>query len=219
MVRLFVATLVWQPASSGMPRYVLPVTMLHHDSRSHRRAWFMRRFALNSILCALLGLHAGLSVAQEFPSKPIRLVVASSPGSSSDLAARIVAPEMSKALGQPVIVENKPGAGQIIGLEYVARQVPADGYTLAVPTVKTLVLLPLLTKETRFDILKPGAVSGCPHFCRAEAPAVAGDKLFAEFASWHAQGDTGQDSCRCVTLAAAAGSQGGAGQYPAGAGR
>ena len=150
----------------------------------------MRRFALNSILCALLGLHAGLSVAQEFPSKPIRLVVASSPGSSSDLAARIVAPEMSKALGQPVIVENKPGAGQIIGLEYVARQVPADGYTLAVPTVKTLVLLPLLTKETRFDILKPGAVSGCPHFCRAEAPAVAGDKLFAEFASWHAQGDT-----------------------------
>ncbi len=114
----------------------------------------MRRFALIVMLGVLLGSQSGLSVAQEFPSKPIRVVVASSPGSSSDLAARVVVPEMSKALGQPVIVENKPGAGQIIGLEYVARQMPADGYTLAVPTVEALVLLPLLTKDLRFDPLK-----------------------------------------------------------------
>ena len=114
----------------------------------------MRRFALIVMLGILPGLRSGLSIAQEFPSKPIRVVVASSPGSSSDLAARVVVPEMSKALGQPVIVENKPGAGQIIGLEYVARQMPADGYTLAVPTVEALVLLPLLTKDLRFDPLK-----------------------------------------------------------------
>lgn len=92
--------------------------------------------------------------AQEFPAKPVRVIVASSPGSTSDLVARVVSPEMAKGLGQPVIVENKPGAGQIIGLEYVARQVPADGYTLALANIEALVLLPLLTKDLRFDPVK-----------------------------------------------------------------
>lgn len=91
---------------------------------------------------------------QDYPSKPVRIIVPNSPGLSQDLAARILGPEMAKLLGQPVIVENKPGANQTIGLEYVAKQMPADGYTLTLIPIGHLASLPLITKELRFDPLK-----------------------------------------------------------------
>lgn len=99
-------------------------------------------------------LFTGVAHAQEYPVKPVRIVVPYSPGLTVDTAARIMAPEMSKVLGQPFVVENKPGADQVIGLTYVATQVPADGYTIAAVTVGGLAILPLVARDLRFDPLK-----------------------------------------------------------------
>src|SRR4051794_19934239 len=99
-------------------------------------------------------LFSAQAAAQDFPSKPIRYIVPYSPGATLDIVARTMAPEMAKALGQPVLVENKPGADAIIGFEYVAKQVPADGYTIAIAAVSGLATLQLTVKDLRFDPLK-----------------------------------------------------------------
>ena len=92
--------------------------------------------------------------AQDYPNKPIRFVVAGAPGVAPDIVARLLAAELSTSIGQQVVVENKPGAGQLIGFEYVAKQVPADGYTLLLTDVSALALLPVIAKGLRFDPLK-----------------------------------------------------------------
>ena len=78
------------------------------------------------------GLGTGAASAQGYPSRPVRYIVPYGPGATLDIVARTMAPELSKALGQPIIVENKPGADAIIGMEHVAKQSPADGYTLII---------------------------------------------------------------------------------------
>lgn len=93
---------------------------------------------LGRILIAwALGATCCLAAAQEWPSKPIRLMVGFPPGGAIDATARIVGDELSKILGQPVIVENKPGAGGVIGAQAVVHA-PADGYTLLVTPDATL---------------------------------------------------------------------------------
>jgi tripartite-type tricarboxylate transporter receptor subunit TctC len=91
--------------------------------------------------------------AQGFPNKPLHIIVPGTAGSSSDSAARFISADMSKHLGQPVVVENKPGANSIIGSEYVAKQAPADGYTILMNSLTGLVSLPIITKDLRFDPL------------------------------------------------------------------
>ena len=87
---------------------------------------------LKTIACVLLGLLSMSAHAQgSYPNRPIKLVVGFVAGGVSDVMARILAPELQKALGQPVVVENKPGAAGIIGADYVAKSAP-DGYTLYV---------------------------------------------------------------------------------------
>src|ERR1017187_5891912 len=85
------------------------------------------------LLVALAGAASVLlaqgAFAQTFPSKPIRFVMPYSPGASSDILARPIANEMSKSLGQPVLIEYKPGAGSTIGADFIAKSAP-DGHTL-----------------------------------------------------------------------------------------
>ena len=86
---------------------------------------------IRNLLLLMLATVAGSAGAQNaaYPGKPVRIVVPSSPGGGTDILARIVAQKLTENLGQQFVVENRPGAGQVIGIEAVARS-PADGYTL-----------------------------------------------------------------------------------------
>ena len=95
---------------------------------------------------------AGSVSAQTYPTKPVKIVVPSAPGGGTDIVARLLAQSFSKALGQNFIVENKPGAGNLIGIETVARA-PADGYTLLF-VASPLVLNPILFKKVNYDPIK-----------------------------------------------------------------
>ena len=104
---------------------------------------------MKALLLSLLAVPL-MGIAQDFPNKPIRIVVANSAGTIADLAARALGQEMSKTLGQPIIVEPKPGANQLIGLNYVMQQ-PADGYTTVLTYVAPLAALPAMVKNLSFD--------------------------------------------------------------------
>ena len=88
-------------------------------------------------------------VAQSYPVKPIRLIVPSAPGGGADVTARIIAPELSVLLRQPVVIENRAGAGTMIGGEAVARAAP-DGYTLLLATAP-LSINPAMYKKVPYD--------------------------------------------------------------------
>ena len=91
----------------------------------------MKRTLIRFIFLACIAGLAGVAGAQTFPSRPVRLIVPYPPGGSTDIVGRVIAQKMSEALGQSVIVENRPGAGTNIGSEYVAQAAP-DGYTLLI---------------------------------------------------------------------------------------
>jgi tripartite-type tricarboxylate transporter receptor subunit TctC len=117
---------------------------------------------MNSLVRALavFALTISIALAQTYPSQPIKLIVGFTPGTGIDIIARSVGQKLQERLGQPVIIENKPGASGNIGTELVARAKP-DGYTLLV-TVSTLVMNPALYKVLPFDPVKdfsPIAVS------------------------------------------------------------
>jgi len=91
------------------------------------------------------------SAHAEYPERPIKFIAATTPGGMADLAARIVGAAMAKILNQTIVIENKPGAEQIIGMEFVAKGQPADGYTAIVIGIDGQALLPLTKKGLRFD--------------------------------------------------------------------
>ena len=101
---------------------------------------------------ALLPL-AKPSLAQEYPSRPIRLLVGFAAGGSTDVFARAIAPRLQALLGQPVVIENRPGAGGNIATEATARSAP-DGYTLLLGTIGPLAINPTLYGNLSFDPLK-----------------------------------------------------------------
>jgi len=107
----------------------------------------MKRLAL------IVLFAAGTAFGQGFPSRPITLVIPFPPGGSTDIVGRIAADGLAKALGEPVVVDNRGGAGGAIGAKAVA-DAPPDGYTLGVATVSTHVVNPLVKSDLRYDPLK-----------------------------------------------------------------
>jgi tripartite-type tricarboxylate transporter receptor subunit TctC len=102
---------------------------------------------------AALAVVYGLAAAQSYPSKPLRLVVPLAAGGGTDLASRVVAHYLGEALGQQVIVDNRPGAGGLIGVEAAAKSAP-DGYTFVVGSTTTMAANMFLYKNVPFDPLK-----------------------------------------------------------------
>lgn len=108
-----------------------------------------------AVIAALTGLAlwAGIASAQNYPSKPIRWIVPFAAGGPSDVLSRAIAPELSRSLGVPVVVENKPGAGGSLGMDYVSKQ-PPDGYVIGMGHSGTQAINPHLYAKLNYDALK-----------------------------------------------------------------
>jgi tripartite-type tricarboxylate transporter receptor subunit TctC len=111
-----------------------------------------RRLILAAALVAAYAPIAFARQAANFPSKPIKIIVPVAPGGNVDLVARAIADPLSRSLGQPVIVENRPGASSIVGTMLVAKAEP-DGYTLLAHST-TFVTAPLVLSNARYDPIK-----------------------------------------------------------------
>jgi tripartite-type tricarboxylate transporter receptor subunit TctC len=112
----------------------------------------MQRIAVLALTLALTAVAAASNGnADNYPSRPIRLIIGFPPGSAADITARLVGDAMSRTLGQQVVVEARPGAGSSIGADFVARS-PADGYTLYIGTLSNVTND--VTSSLRFDFAK-----------------------------------------------------------------
>lgn len=105
------------------------------------------------ILSAALAAMAGSALAQAWPTKPVRLVVSQPPGGTMDIVSRQIADQLGKVLGQPVVVDNRPGANGIIATQQVARA-PADGYLLMMGTGATHTINPYIYPKVGYDPVK-----------------------------------------------------------------
>ena len=99
-----------------------------------------------------LVLVATAAVSQDYPARPLRVVVPQSPGSATDVLARIVAPRLGETLGQPLVIDNRAGAGGLLGAEAAARAAP-DGYTLLIGATSWITVAPHTHKKMPYDPL------------------------------------------------------------------
>jgi tripartite-type tricarboxylate transporter receptor subunit TctC len=134
----------------------------------------MKAIRISAALLACAGtLAAGHAAAQAYPTKPIRMVVTAAAGGITDIMTRVMSEQMQRSLGQPMIVENRPGAGGALAMEFVAKSAP-DGYTLVIANVGNAAVAPWITKDLPYDPLSMAAVSPV-----AEVPTIVAiyDKL------------------------------------------
>jgi tripartite-type tricarboxylate transporter receptor subunit TctC len=109
---------------------------------------------LAALACAVLGLSASqIASAQSWPTKPIKFIVPFTPGGNTDIVARMVGEGLSKTFGQPVLIENKPGAAGLLGATAVAKS-PADGYTFLMGTVGTHAINAGMYSKMPYDTVK-----------------------------------------------------------------
>lgn len=117
----------------------------------------MRKYLSLAVAAILVGLAAAFAVpafaADDYPSRPVRLIVPAGPGGPNDVPARLAAQILGDRLGQPFVVEHRPGAGGAIGARAVANS-PADGYTLLLGNTGTLAVLPAVAKTAGYDPTK-----------------------------------------------------------------
>lgn len=112
----------------------------------------LRRRGL-TLLVALLFTVAGTAFADDYPNKPVRLIVGFPPGGINDIVARVIGDKLSQSLGQTVVVENRPGAGGTIGADLVAKSKP-DGYTLLMGSVSNIAMAQSQYKGLPYDAAK-----------------------------------------------------------------
>lgn len=151
-----------------------------------RRRWLAAAGA--GLASTALGPALGPALAQgsdaDFPKRPIRIVVGYAPGGTTDIIARLVAPGLSEVLGQPVVVENRPGAGGNVGAAVVAAA-PADGYTLMMGTAGNMTVNPWIY-ELKFDTVRDFApislIAAVPNLMVVH-PAVPA-RTVQEFIAW-----------------------------------
>ena len=140
---------------------------------TRRTLLFAAALAFQSLVCALPAF------GQAYPAKPIRIIVTFPAGGGADFVARAVAPKLSEALGQPVVIENRAGANGGIGNELVAKS-PPDGYTLLLGAAGALTIAPHLYKNLPFDTLKdfePICLVGSSPFILTLNPSVSANSV------------------------------------------
>jgi tripartite-type tricarboxylate transporter receptor subunit TctC len=150
---------------------------------SRAPSWLLK-FA---VVTAVATLSAPIASAQSdgWPNRPLRIVVGFAPGGSNDIVARLLAEKLSKSLGQPAIVENKPGAGGAVAAAFVKSQ-PADGYTLLVGASGAMVVGPAIGAPATYDTLadfEPVSILGTfplVLLVNAESP----HKTLKDFVAW-----------------------------------
>jgi tripartite-type tricarboxylate transporter receptor subunit TctC len=122
---------------------------------------------------------ADLAQAQSYPSRPIRWILPYTPGSPNDLLARLAGPQLAEQLGQPVMIDNRPGGGTMLGTKAVLGADP-DGYTLLFTNTPTHVIAPLISKSSTFDPLQdfvPIATLGSTSLVMVTAPSIPADSV------------------------------------------
>src|SRR5580700_9372801 len=142
--------------------------------RTHRRSSFL--------LLSFLLLSSPLSHAADYPSHSIRLIVPYAPGGGADSVARIVAKRVSETIGQPIVIENRGGAGSIIGAELVKKSSP-DGYTLLLGQSGPISINPAVYRNLPYDPLKdfaPVTMTTAYPYIMVVSPAL-GVKTLPEF--------------------------------------
>ena len=145
----------------------------------------MNRPIARALVWSTLALAASLpAYAQNFPDRPVHLIIPYGPGGITDFAGRVMAQKIGEALGQTVVAENKPGAGGIVGVDYVARSAP-DGYNMAVMD-PGVVINPILQKSMPYDIFKdivPLSITSSSPEVLVVAPQL-GIKTYAELVAY-----------------------------------
>lgn len=136
----------------------------------HRRPWL-------ALLLALIAITPDPLHAQAYPNKPVRLVAPYAAGGPTDSMARLIGTEMAKTLGQPVVVENRPGAAGAVGADAVAKAAP-DGYTVCFCTTGPTILMPIMEPKLPYNAARDLAPVGQVH--RLELSFLVGPKLAAK---------------------------------------
>ena len=156
----------------------------------HRRAAFaqltrLARFATLAAAVGTLALAAGAAGAQTWPSRPVKIVVPTGPGSSLDLIVRAMGDKLAARWGQPVVVENKPGAGGMLGVDVAAKA--TDGHTLAIGFNGPIAFGPFLYRKMPYDpakdLLPVIMTTSQPNVLAVNADKVPA-KTVAEFVAW-----------------------------------
>ena len=130
-----------------------------------------------SALLLAIGLLPVAGGAQPYPAKAVKLVVGFAPGGAADFVSRTFQDALSKELGQPIVVENRPGAGSSIAAEYVAKSAP-DGYTMLIASPSSILVNPILSPKAGFDskrdLAPVGKVTSSPLLVAAHASVGVG---------------------------------------------
>ena len=130
------------------------------------------KLAMRSLLVLAAALGISSAAAQQYPTKPVRIVVAFTAGGTTDIMARMLAQKLTERFKQPFVIENKPGAGGNLGTEFVVRA-PADGYTLIINSVGPMAVNPTLYKTLSYnpltDLVPVAQISDVPNVLVADS--------------------------------------------------